>query len=205
MPTDRFLLLDFRSSMIKSDAMPAVQRRCPSPSRPAAVRPGRGFTLIELMTTLSVLAISLALAAPALGGLIRGNRVRAAQGELVSSLMLARSEAARRGVQARVEAKADAAGGGFARGWTVWFDANANNTLDSGETLRSVPDFGPGITLVAAGDVRNIVYSPRGFLVGGTRVTIKVCAAPASASGNGYQVLVEPIGLADTSEITPCS
>ena len=186
--------------------MPAVQHhhRPWRQPRPATARPGRGFTLIELMTTVSVLAVSLALAAPALGGLIRGNRVRAAQGELVSSLMLARSEAARRGMPARVEAKADAAGGGFARGWTVWIDANANGTLDIGETLRSVPDFGTGITLTAAGDVRNIVYSPRGFLAGGTAVTIKVCGVPASASGNGYQVLIEPIGLADTSEISTC-
>ena len=193
--------------MIPSDAMPAApHRRRSSPPRLPAARPGRGFTLIEMMTTLSVLAISLALAAPALGGLIRGNRVRAAQGELVSSLMLARSEAARRGVPARVEAKADAAGGGFARGWTVWIDANANGTLDNGEaTLRSVPDFGTGITLTAAGDVRDIVYSPRGFLAGGTAVTVTVCAVPASASGRGYRVLVEPIGLADTSEISTCT
>ena len=158
------------------------------------------------MTTVSVLAVSLALAAPALGGFIRGNRVRAAQGELVSSLMLARSEAARRGVQAHVQANAIASAGGFARGWTVWIDANANGSLDSGEpTLRSVADFGTAISLTAAGDVRDIVYSPRGFLAGGTAVTVTVCAAPASASGNGYRVLVEPIGLADTSEITTCS
>ena len=192
--------------MIQSDAMPAVQhRRLRSPPRPPATRLGCGFTLIEMMTTLSVLAVSLALAAPALSGFVRGNRVRAAQGELVSSLMLARSEAARRGVQVGVEARAIATDGGFARGWTVWIDANANGTLDTGEaTLRSVPDFGIGITLTAANDVRDIVYSPRGFLAGGTAVTVTVCGVPASASGRGYRVLVEPVGLADTSEISTC-
>ena len=186
-----------------SDVMPAALS-CPRPSPPpATVRSDRGFTLIELMTTISVLAVSLALAAPALSSFIRSNRMRAAQGELVSSLMLARSEAARRGVPVGVEAKADAAGGGFARGWTVWIDGNANGTFDSSEaTLRSVPDFGTGITLTAVGDVRDIVYSPRGFLVAGTAVTVKICGMPAS--GSGYRVLVEPIGLADTSEITPC-
>ena len=190
--------------MIQSDVMPAAQPCCHSSLlRPSARGLGRGFTLIEMMTTLSVLAVSLALAAPALGGFIRGNRVRAAQGELVSSLMLARSEAARRGVPVGVEARAIATDGGFARGWTVWIDANANGTLDNGEaTLRSVPDFGTGIKLTAANDVRDIVYSPRGFLAGGTAVTVFVCSVPAS--GRGYQVLVAPIGLADTSEISTC-
>ena len=190
--------------MIQSDVMPAAQPCCHSSlPRPSAGGSGCGFTLIEMMTTLSVLAVSLALAAPALSGFIRGNRVRAAQGELVSSLMLARSEAARRGVPVGVEARAIATDGGFARGWTVWIDANANGTLDNGEaTLRSVPDFGAGITLTAANDVRDIVYSPRGFLAGGTAVTVIVCSVPAS--GRGYQVLVEPIGLADTSEISTC-
>ena len=194
--------------MIQSNTMPAVRscHRSPPSPRPVASRSGHGFTLIELMTTLSVLAVSLALAAPALGGFVRGNRVRAAQGELVSSLMLARSEAARRGVLVHVKANADATGGGFARGWTVWADANANGTFDSRTetTLRNVPDFGTAITLTAGSDVADIVYSPRGFLAGGTAVTINICGAPASASGKGYRVLVEPIGLTDTSEISTC-
>ena len=176
-------------------------RRLASPGPVVGTGRGRGFTLIELMTTLSVLAISLALAAPALSGLIRSNRVRAAQGELVSSLMLARSEAARRGVAVGVEAKADAAGGGFARGWTVWIDANANGTLDTGEaTLRSVPAFGTSITMTETNSLRDVVYSPRGFLAGGAVVTVCV----ASAGGKVWRVRVEPVGLADTAENITC-
>ena len=175
--------------------------------RPASPGPavgtgrGRGFTLIEMLTTLSVLAVSLALAAPALSGLVSGNRVRAAQGELVSSLMLARSEAARRGVVAGVRATVDAADGGFARGWTVWIDANENGTFDSGDaTLRSVPSFGTSITMTETHSLRDVVYSPRGFLVGGAVVTVCV----ASTDGKVWRVRVEPVGLADTTENITC-
>ena len=175
-------------------------RRLASPGRAVARQRCRGFTLIEMMTTLSVLAVSLALAAPALSGLVRGNRVRAAQSELVSSLMLARSEAARRGVAVGVEAAADAAGGGFARGWTVWIDANGNGMFDTGEaTLRSVPAFGTGIAMTETHSLRDVVYSPRGFLAGGAAVNVAVCG-----QSGGWRVRVEPVGLADTSEITSC-
>ena len=73
-------------------------------ARAVVPRPARGVTLIELITTLAVLIISLSLAAPAFTSFLRSNRLQAAQSELVSSLTLARSEAARKGRPVGVEA-----------------------------------------------------------------------------------------------------
>ena len=178
----------------------------PSPTdAPAAsaAAGARGFTLIEMLTTVAVLVVSLALAAPALGGFIRSNRLVSAQSEYVSSLMLARSEAARRGTPVGIDAKAAAAAGGFARGWRVWVDANGNGNYDAGETLlRDVADRGAGVAISATGDVRDVVFSPRGFLAAAALVDVIVCGSAGEV--RGYRLRVEPVGLVDAAEVTTC-
>jgi len=55
----------------------------------------RGFTLIELMITIAVLAIGSALAYPSFSGVIRSNRIATSTNGLLSAFNLARSEAIR--------------------------------------------------------------------------------------------------------------
>lgn len=163
----------------------------------------RGFTLIELMTTLAVLIVLLTLAAPAFTSFLHSNRLRAAQSELVASLMLARSEAGRRGRQVGVEALQPVGNGGFTAGWRVWVDADANGSYDSGETvLRDVPAQRPPLTIDSGAEVRGVVFAPSGFLVPAAAVTFKLCGTPGQ--GKGYQVLLEPVGLTDITEVSTC-
>jgi len=63
----------------------------------APSRRSGGFTLIELMVTVAIAAIVLALAAPAFTDLIARNRMTAAVNTFVTNLQLARSEAVKRG------------------------------------------------------------------------------------------------------------
>lgn len=65
-----------------------------------AMRPGRihGFTLIELMIVVAVLAVLGTLAAPSFRGLLAEQRLAAATSSLNSLLWLARSEAIKRNV-----------------------------------------------------------------------------------------------------------
>lgn len=168
-----------------------------------AMRWQRGLTLIELMTTLTVFVIALALAAPALTSFLRSNRLQAAQSELVSSLMLARSEAARQGARVGVGAMQELADGGFAGGWRVWIDANANGQFDGGETVvREVPSRGAPLTITPTPAVHEVVFASTGFLVAANPVTFDLCGAPGVAKG--YRVLLEPVGLSDISEVTTC-
>ena len=73
--------------------------------------PQRGFTLLELMITVAVLAILLSLGVPSFAETIRNNRVAAQTNELVTALSLARSEASKRGMPVSVCAGAAACGG----------------------------------------------------------------------------------------------
>jgi type IV fimbrial biogenesis protein FimT len=64
----------------------------------------KGFTLIELMLTLLVMAIVLTLAVPSFTGIIRNTRATTDVNTLVSALQLARSEAVKRGTEVSVTA-----------------------------------------------------------------------------------------------------
>lgn len=62
----------------------------------------RAFTLIELMVTISVLAVVIALAAPSFSTILRENRLAALSTELQGAMQLARSEAVKRRENIRV-------------------------------------------------------------------------------------------------------
>lgn len=58
-----------------------------------------GFTVIEAMTVLAIIAILAAVALPNLSSVLAGQRLRAAGTDFMSSLLLARSEAIKRNAQ----------------------------------------------------------------------------------------------------------
>ena len=108
----------------------------------------RGFTLIELMVTLTVLGILVSLGLPAMSDLMRNNRRTVLVNELLASLMLARAEAARSGQPIVVCGVDDANNNGaidaaertctgtdWRDGWIVatWIDADNDGALDAGE------------------------------------------------------------------------
>lgn len=76
----------------------------------------RGFTMIELLVTLAVLAIILAVAVPGFQEFTRRNQLASATNNLVSSLALARSEAVKRATRVTV------ASGDWGGGWEVFVD-----------------------------------------------------------------------------------
>lgn len=63
---------------------------------PGAPRRSQGFTLVEAMVTLSILAIVMAVGAPSLFTFIQNQQIRSSAEELQSGLTLARNEALRR-------------------------------------------------------------------------------------------------------------
>jgi len=99
-------------------------------------------TLIELLMTLVVLALLLAIAVPSFRSAIAGNRLTSTTNDLVSALALARSEAVRRGNRITVCKSTNGTdcntAGGWQQGWIVFTDgtrATADATVDAGETV----------------------------------------------------------------------
>lgn len=80
-----------------------------------APRASAGFTIVEILVVIGVLAILLGLTAPALSGMAASQQVRSASYDVYSTLTHARSEALTRNASVTV-APVD---GDWALGWTV--------------------------------------------------------------------------------------
>lgn len=105
--------------------------------------PGRGFSLIEMMVTLTISAVLLALAVPSLRRLITSRAVVSQAEALAGSLRLARSEAMKRGMAVSVCASHDteaaqpacADDNRWHTGWLVFTDEALDGSLDDGDHL----------------------------------------------------------------------
>jgi len=129
----------------------------------------RAFTLLELMITLAVAAILVTVAVPGLRQFIQNSRVTAQANELVTAINVARSEAAKRGVEVELcasENQADCTNSnGWADGWIV-------REAGGGAPLRvwgEVPDL--QINVVTGG--QDIVFGPMGEADGALELTLR--------------------------------
>ena len=129
----------------------------------ARARTAFGFTLVELMVTIAVVAILAALALPSFSNSIRNTRLASTTNEFIAAVNLARSEAVRSNRAGQVCASSDGAtcGTDWSQGWIVWSDANANGTPDADEIRRHQQRLN-GMTASSPANLSSFRFSARG-------------------------------------------
>ncbi len=103
------------------------------------MRRAAGFSLLELMVTLTVIAIVVGLATPSFRNFTRSTRVTSLNNDFVTALNLARSESVRRSVPVTVCPSADGATCGQATdwvsGWIVFQDPTASAVIATSDDI----------------------------------------------------------------------
>ncbi len=150
-----------------------------------------GFTLIELIATIAVIAVIALSAGPELGTFLSRNKLSTQTNNFVSSLNLARSEAAKRAINITVcvsnTAQDDCDVTNWENGWIVFIDVNADGAIDAGETILNVNNEVSGNTTIRSAEhVSSIVYLGDGSTSAGT---FKLCDAEAEEHAKAINIM----------------
>ena len=127
-----------------------------------------GFTLLELMTTLSIAAILMSVAVPALRSFITNSAQTGAINDFVSSMHLARNTAIT--TNARVTVCASIAGAtcqeaAWDNGWIIFADENSNQVVDGDERIIGTSAAVDGLTIKSGDFSRYLMYRPNGRIM----------------------------------------
>jgi len=140
-----------------SDPVPPNRHRDPSGSAPwAGTSVAAGFTLLELIIALALVAVLVTLAVPGFRESLAESRLQGVQGALTATFRQAHAEAGLRREPVIVCARAsgDACGEDWSDGWLAFVDAAGGtpSALDAGETvlLRQEPVAGRRISITAS-------------------------------------------------------
>lgn len=178
----------------------------------------QGFTLVELMVTVAVLAISLSFAVPFMGDFVKNSRLVTQTNDLIASFQLARSEAIKRGARVTLCKSSNGAtcdttaGGRWDIGWITFVDPANIGTRDLGDdedpidTRAATP---LNVAIQADDDtVQNYVsYTAQGIVrdADGTAQTGTFRICDDRGSSKGRSVVLSPTGRVElTTNVASC-
>lgn len=176
-------------------------------------RPGRrhapmqlGFTLIELMVAIAVLAILLGIAVPSFKDALLGSTLTSQANNLVAAINLARTEAIKRNVRVTLCASSDglacASSGGWEQGWIVKCQTTDHLSCDANGpdwiVVHRQQATSSGLKISESSDQRTVTFDPTG--IGATAATFTVCRTTPNVGSQERVVSVTATGRAYVSK-----
>jgi type IV fimbrial biogenesis protein FimT len=137
----------------------------------------QGITLIEQIMVVSILAILISVASPALLRSLQRNEIRVAQDEVIAALLYARSTAAYSGVRTvfcpSIDQRHCASTTQWEHGWVVGLDADHDNQPD-GRARYTGAGHGKQLHIRSSAGRQIVRYQPDGSS-GGSNLTLLIC------------------------------
>lgn len=165
-----------------------------------------GFTLLELMIVVALIAITLVIGVPSFQGVINSSRITAPANDLLAAVQSARIEAVRTGRRTVVcrsdnpdaATPACAAVGATWTGWVSFVDADGDGVLDAGERLLRVGAVEPPAQLLVSPNIsgagNQVVIRPDGMARTGAGALLaarmRVCVPAALPAENARDVVI---------------
>jgi type IV fimbrial biogenesis protein FimT len=147
-----------------------------------------GFTMVELVVVMSIVAILLVIGVPSFKYMTIANRISSEANGLIGDMQFARAEGIKEGHQVVVCATTDGLTcnntNTWQGGWVVCSDANNDGTCDAGDPVFRVQKaFTSTDTFIASGNTSAVLFNREGFAIGLPGiVTIKLHNATNIAS-----------------------
>lgn len=152
----------------------------------------RGLTLVELMVTIAVLAILLAISIPSLTDSTLGSKLRSQANDLAAGALLARSEAIKRNQSVTLCASSNGSTctGAWINGWIV--------RATDGTVIHAHGEAENGFLI--NGTVTSIQFQPTG--AGATTATLTVCRSSPSVGSQERVVTISATGRPSVAKTT---
>jgi len=150
----------------------------------------KGFTLLELMISLAIVAILVTASAPGIQGFVINSRIAAQTNDIVSALAYARSEALGRGRSVSLSAVS----GDWANGFLV-------QQVSGGQVIRSYPALSGTSTLTAVGGTTVFTFTSTGLL-GSTLDDMDLCHG---SDYTGRTISITGVGVGNVQHKNDCS
>jgi type IV fimbrial biogenesis protein FimT len=143
-----------------------------------------GFTLVEMLVSIAILAIVLLIGIPSFNSIIKSSNMRSNSGDFISALNYARMESVKRGTSVELD---QTDGASWTEGLVVWVDDDEDGTMDSGEELRYWDTFSTGSSITSANSVTSFTFSADGGV--DNNDTLKLCDDRTGETGRNITVL----------------
>jgi type IV fimbrial biogenesis protein FimT len=150
-----------------------------------------GFTLLELLITVALISIVMAIAIPSMTTFTQNDRLTTNINALIGHLAYARSEAVKRSQQVSLcvsNNTTSCTGGNWEDGWIVYIDADGSNTFSAGEEILRAQQALDGANTLTTAIGNQVTYDYRGFVSAASVGNFLLCDARNGLFGKTIRI-----------------